>query len=400
MANAFKKVEWATDTNYAAGADPWSGTATKVEPTSQTKTKGYVPEQPASAQQTNWALATLADTVNALGAIPALNIGPPVTAALAQLTKYNRYTREWIGISSNGNDKLVRTKNVFSWPTFTEITPTNGIPTYDFDTDPATGNILVVGDTLDKQWFYTESTNIWSLISGTIGNDPVRPALVWEPSAARWVYGSLRSGAANNDFAWSADGVTFTAVTKPAGWVAGTDVDVTLGSGDGKVVARAVNGSNLYTSVSTDGGSTWSATVTTALGFTQYFGGPGIRKSSPVWTGVKWIISTSDIDSTPRTKLWTSVDGATWSVLADLTDVGITKVAFLTPALGLGVDGSTGELVYTTDGGTTWAWAGTDVGAGSTTEVSASPVAFLLADVGNGQVHPGLAVGPGLGAVG
>jgi hypothetical protein len=48
--------EWATDTNYAAGGDPWSGTATKIEPSAGIKAKGQIPETGFQSQHYNWLL--------------------------------------------------------------------------------------------------------------------------------------------------------------------------------------------------------------------------------------------------------------------------------------------------------------------------------------------------------
>ena len=56
--------EWASDTNYPAGSDPWSGTATKANLTAETKARGMTPEGPFSAQQANRALHDLTEATN------------------------------------------------------------------------------------------------------------------------------------------------------------------------------------------------------------------------------------------------------------------------------------------------------------------------------------------------
>ncbi len=48
--------EWATDDNYAAGTDPWSGTATKIEPSAGVIAKGQIPQTGFSSQVYNWLL--------------------------------------------------------------------------------------------------------------------------------------------------------------------------------------------------------------------------------------------------------------------------------------------------------------------------------------------------------
>lgn len=52
---------WATDVDYAAGADPWSATPTRVEPDAGDKASGLVPGTRAPAQWLNWALGLWAD---------------------------------------------------------------------------------------------------------------------------------------------------------------------------------------------------------------------------------------------------------------------------------------------------------------------------------------------------
>lgn len=47
-------LEWATDANYPAGSDAWSGTPTGVEPSSGEKGTGFVPAERPPAQFFNW----------------------------------------------------------------------------------------------------------------------------------------------------------------------------------------------------------------------------------------------------------------------------------------------------------------------------------------------------------
>lgn len=94
----FIPLEWATDTNYPAGADAWSGTPTRVVPSAGTKTHGFTPESPASAQELNWLVGSAADAVNFLAVAAQLyeyssasvasvipNVGPGVTANTSTL---------------------------------------------------------------------------------------------------------------------------------------------------------------------------------------------------------------------------------------------------------------------------------------------------------------------------
>ncbi len=58
--------EWASDVNYGAGADPWSATPTKVEPTDGEKDAGATPLTGFGAQQLNWLLNNHANFLNYL----------------------------------------------------------------------------------------------------------------------------------------------------------------------------------------------------------------------------------------------------------------------------------------------------------------------------------------------
>ena len=54
-------LDWATDTNYAAGASPWSGNPTKIAPPSGLTATGFVPSDPVAAQHMNSVIAQMRD---------------------------------------------------------------------------------------------------------------------------------------------------------------------------------------------------------------------------------------------------------------------------------------------------------------------------------------------------
>src|SRR5699024_6810415 len=56
--------EWATDNNYPAGSDPWSGKPTRVQPLSTTIAQGFVPGRVPPAEWFNWLFGTLFDESN------------------------------------------------------------------------------------------------------------------------------------------------------------------------------------------------------------------------------------------------------------------------------------------------------------------------------------------------
>lgn len=49
-----KLIDWANDETYPAGADPWSGTPTKIRPSATVRAKGWRPTYPPAAQHLNY----------------------------------------------------------------------------------------------------------------------------------------------------------------------------------------------------------------------------------------------------------------------------------------------------------------------------------------------------------
>jgi hypothetical protein len=58
--------EWATDANYPAGSDPWSGTPTRVEPSAGEIAAGSTPGTGLAAQLFNWLNGALSEWVTHL----------------------------------------------------------------------------------------------------------------------------------------------------------------------------------------------------------------------------------------------------------------------------------------------------------------------------------------------
>lgn len=69
MARPVDAPEWASDTNYPAGTDAWSATATKIEPTAGEKDTGATPLTGFGAQQFNWLLNNHGEWINHLDGI-------------------------------------------------------------------------------------------------------------------------------------------------------------------------------------------------------------------------------------------------------------------------------------------------------------------------------------------
>lgn len=121
--------EWASDANYPAGSEAWSGTPTRVEPDPDQLGTGNVPEERPPAQHHNWITGLLADwiayfaaiidadeehtyqapkpretTLSLLGRVPAVPMDAGQTPDDADVTWF---TSESTGVRSNSNEARI-----------------------------------------------------------------------------------------------------------------------------------------------------------------------------------------------------------------------------------------------------------------------------------------------------
>src|SRR6185295_12739707 len=81
--------DWATDANYPAGSDPWSGTPTKSAPDAGKIATGFVPDTDQAAEEVNWILANHADWINYLAGGGLLSAYSQVTYLSASPSLHN-----------------------------------------------------------------------------------------------------------------------------------------------------------------------------------------------------------------------------------------------------------------------------------------------------------------------
>lgn len=361
----------------------------------------YRPGLEGLADRTAYLKASLSDRRAVWGSLPTLNFHAGVTAALVDHVKYDPVNRRWFGSGVGGTDRLVSTPDPFVWPASSEITGLNvlTLTVWDHATNTA-GDMVALAKSIDQGWKRT-AAGVWSTVGGIFGNDPGYPSIVFESTSSLWCAAARRDASTALDVSTSTDGVTWVSRTAPTGMP--TSGEVTLGAGNGVIVMRVDDGSgNLYLSRSTDGGITWSAATSLVLGFTPFVGAGGTREPAPFWNGEKWIVVASNVSS-GRTRLYSSTDGATFTLLADI-QAGISYLATMGGDASLPMkdllvatwNNSGGQLLHSTDGGVNW-WYGTRKLASSITSVAASKAQFALA--AGGQVFPGVAWGPGLAVV-
>lgn len=341
----------------------------------------------ANAYVSNWARNARA--------IQGLNFFQKVTATSATMIRYVPGQREWLEWDYGSNNALRVTDDIFDdWSSTDLLTDTtyNALPTCDVDGDDS-GNRLVLFDNIDAASSYNGST--WTNLGGTVfGDDPDRPALVWEPITGNWIAASKKASPGLSAMASSsANRTTWTARTNPFP----ADTFCTLAVNRlGTAVMAGYNGTNLYVSRSTDGGVTWSAMTTLALGFTAER--EGLYWLRPVWSGDRWYVAATNITSTD-TKVYASTDGSSWSLVATLTGWGFKSFAAIghtIVALAVQTTGDVPTVVVSVDRGVTW------------TKTDRAFVVQLHSVVSNGarfiiaagsRVYPSLAVGSGVSAI-
>jgi hypothetical protein len=277
---------------------------------------------------------------------PALSFHTEVAFGTFTL-KYSTALRVWM--MASGSDNFQRTPDILTWPGSTEI-PAPQQTThvcYDFDVDAA-GNVVVLPDGIDAIQ-ECSSAGVWNVhlapfggISADLGN------VVYDAFSGRWIATS-RDGSNAPVTIGSTDRVTWARITRPA--FTGASV-ATLGSGStvlaGNIVAQGFNGTNVQFSHSADGGTTWSAPQTFALGFAQDTGVD--RYPKPIWNGSYWLACASS--SGTASKIFKSTDGITWTNVATFANASVKSIAAIGD-LWLGVTHFR-EMAISTDGGVTW----------------------------------------------
>lgn len=396
---------WAPDANYPAGSDPWSGLPTKVAHPGAASV-GFTPKRGVPAQCVN---AALADAYDANGdAKMYLStlldwtgqdvVNFPVsatTSGLMSIVLYDKNKQTWAGIG--GQDFFVKTKDPYVWAASTEISGgallAGNYETYDFDVAPDGSIVIANRDTMSVDDAYQErnGAGAWTKQIGNLGAGSYFPNVRYAVTAAKWCW--VARDEADHPAVWtSTNRIAWTSRTAPTG-LPDPDAAIILtvaADGASVLIMQAYSGTNTYFSKSTDGGVTWSAAVTKALGFTP----SGTYRSRPVWNGSYWLAHAVNT-STHKTRVFKSTDGLTWTQVADLANVGLVQIAALGELWMALSDASDAQVLVSTDAGTTWKF--TDRAFASATKpirVVSSDNRFLCAGV-NSVCFPGFGAGKG-----
>ncbi len=289
-----------------------------------------------------------------LGQIAALTFQTSVgTSNSFNVLKYSEALQRWFGCAATPVDYLASTQQLLVWPAVTDVPgpQLTGVAIWDFDVDDA-GNLVAVEQLIDNVKRRTAG-GVWSR-NGTEGESTAEPNVIWEPVTGNWILAFTSTTAqwvrTSTDLF-----VTWTNRTAPAFPVAAR---VTLGhNGAGRVVAQAFSGTDTLFSFSDDGGVTWSAPTTHALGFTYATAGAR-HHPRPVFNGKSWVAVGMN-NTTGVCRVFTSPDGVTWSVAASYTSLAICNIAALGGiVIGCALNGAnaalSGGIVYSADDGATW----------------------------------------------
>jgi hypothetical protein len=386
---------FATDANYPAGADPWSGNPTKVEPASPAE--GFVPETGASAEEMNKLLndayTTQADaksahvtTVSEVGTSlqnlidylaqgPTLNFDAPAAGGLAgsRTIEFIPATLQWIafGPTTSGTVTAIRTRDRRTWPTANEIGAGAQIAGYNgraaVDTS---GNIVMPGSGVTDGDKVTEATSaaVWTKHAGVFAVAMVAPDVRFDVTSGLWCVCAKKNAVNAVQVYTSPDRTTWTLRTPPVfTFDAVSGPWVTLGSnGAGTLIMKGIY--NASTGViaannvaqfsrSTDGGVTWSAPVSYAAAFANTTPpGSAYYDERPIWTGAYWI-SVESNDTDLKSYIFTSTDdGVSWTNVKTLTSVSIKCIAALGELLVAlcKTSAATGRVIFSIDRGVTW----------------------------------------------
>lgn len=371
---AFHLLDWAEDDNYPAGADPWSGTPTKTEPSQEYKDIGFTPEDPASAQKLNHLLHVFAKTNNALAGSPALSFsGYPISTPDVRIAKWDPYLETWYG-TGGAADVFRRTQDIWTWPASSEsfAGEESLVNCLDFDFDDDGRILLALEGTADSFQFY--DTVNWDFRVGFLGGGTrtdFTTSTCWDSFSDRWLQMWDSTGAAlfrsddNTAAVWSS-------LTPPTGLPSGARYSLSTDR-NGVIVMQAFQGTNTYFSRSINGGVTWSSLLTKALGFTSTI---TVAISKPIWNGRYFLAWASG--STGSTKVYRSPDGLAWTEIASFVGtLRILSIAALGDVWLAAVDNASGwNFVISFDGG--FKWHGTDLRPFTAHTVASNGVRFLM----------------------
>lgn len=374
---------WATDTNYGAGAQPWSSQPIKVEPPSPAG--GFVPGQGAGApyvnkllsdaftQDTNakTALTTLKTEAQAhaarvllwAGQSPALN-WLRATSGIGTIRHagYSKLDDAWYVCSDDADVRMSDDQGV-SWSSNLVLSVTGGEDCTQVAI--AADGKVVVSTKTNVVYTYDPATDTptHTALSSTSHVGGAAALVVFEPISAKFVWMGIN--ASNNLLARraSSPGTSWSAATTaPTGTWSGaaeTAKAMAVNPVSGRVVYVAGTSSTVMKiATSDDGGANWTTQTDLTISIS---GGPLYVSLVYDTERAKWTCTLSN--SSTASQVFESSDGITWTLIATLAKIQLRRMACLGGGLLIAAANISGTsfvsvagigIVYSTDGGTTW----------------------------------------------
>lgn len=305
----------------------------------------------------------------------ALTWGVAVTGVTGPLHRgmYDSYRGLIWAVAEGGVDVLKYSPD-FGQNWFSQtITGGSGLGSYSVDVD-AVGNLVVANDASTRVYAYNFSTNTWSNLVAVTAM--AKPLTFYSVTTNLWFI-----------FGYSPAGTTYRVYTSPdrAVWTddtaslpatfttAPTLIIPKAGHGNGRAVLAGPAPANVAKLAVRDlSGSGWTeVSLASALAVTSM--------TNPIYSATDgaWLIAIyGTLAGRNATEFWRSTDnGATWTVVSTLSH---TDPQFVTPGQGPQIQylacngslwvgmGAAGEIIYSTDTGTTWYSAGCAVNASGT----------------------------------
>lgn len=300
--------------NYGAGP-AWAGTPQRAAPGNQ----ALVPGVSRPAEIDNYLYGNAFDAaqgaLNAVGELPALNWNGPIAIGATCISfAFSPTEQAWYACQAASTAAFRSADWGRTWTAVTlAATGANDIAV---DTS---GNICIVGSSgnVSEGPFVAYGTAIvWTNHAAVLANPPW--GVVYEPVSATWCAVCVNAGVAVTAYT-STNRAAWTLRSFAAGWTSANANTATLGAGNGILVATTVDSTTTFrTSISANGGVTWTNDQQIAIGFTST---AAHATSRPAWSSVDglWYIAVSTGSGTRKTAIFSSPDGITWTNRATLT---------------------------------------------------------------------------------
>lgn len=388
------ELTWASDEDYPAGADPWSGTPTKVAPTTQSKETGFTPEEPMSAEQENYVLHGVCEVskylMDRFQNLPVLNFRPASTAVASFAhAAWDPINGHWLAASAAGTKVVRKSDDLGVTWSANEISALGGTPTcFRVAVSTVDGSAVVTTDA--REVYERSSGGTWTRRSTAM---PLAPdagsfyEVVHNPISGGWI--GFTAGATVLVFATSPDRAVWTSQTMTTAGVGNAQAAIAIDPVAGRVVVAQIPlplaSGNVETHTSaTDGADFPVAAVVVNHGYTA-----SVRLSL-AWDARAELFVMVVCSLGVGTKVYTSPDASAWTLVETLASGHALLRVCIVGEVWATIKYSSG-VAFSLDQGATWRNA--QYNAEVFNHMSSSGNQFLL--VGSGNVHAGLRSGPG-----